>query len=191
MHQRLPWNLIGAIALTFCLTACGSQKRKERLAELQRVQSAVHEMSVVVTVGANQAEFSRRLTDVLLKIGDIQQSELQVTTRFPKNERQNVEDTYRHLVRALDAYDQSKDFFGDVHKEQLDPFDGDYMFGRKRYDALQASYPGLQELEVAVNYPEELGGTKYWKGDMLQALWKYAGNEEQQAKRLVEQLGQK
>jgi hypothetical protein len=148
-------------------------------------------MSVVVTVGANQTEFSRRLTDVLLKIGDIQQSEQQFTAKFPKNERQTVEDTYRHLLRALDAYNQSKDFFGDVHKEQLDPFDGDYMFGQKRYDALQGTFPGLQKLEVAINYSEDLGGTEYWKGDMLQALWKYAGNEEQRAKGLMSQLVQK
>jgi len=92
------------------LISCGTQKRNEGLAELQRVQSTVHEMSVVVTVGANQPEFSRRLTDVLLKIGDIQQSEQQCAAKFPKNEHQAVEDTYRHLVRALDAYNQSKDF---------------------------------------------------------------------------------
>src|SRR5260370_9707766 len=191
MHQKLPWDLIGLLALTFSLIACGTEKRNEGLAELQRVQSAVHEMSVVVTVGANQPEFSRRLTDVLLKVGDIQQSEQQCTAKFRKNERQNVEDIYLHLVHAIDAYNQSKDFFGDVHKEQLDPFDGDYLFGQKRYDALQESFPGLQKLEVAVNYPEDLGGTKYWKGDMLQALWKYAGNKEQETRGLIGRLHQK
>jgi hypothetical protein len=191
MYQRSPWNLSGFLALAFCLIACGSQKRRDGpadLAELQRVQSAVHEMSIVVTVGANQAEFSRRLTDVLLKIGDIQQSEQQVSAKFPSNERQTVEQTYRHFIHALDAYSQSKDFFGDVHKEQLDPFDGDYLFGQKRYDALREAFPGLQGLDAAVNYSEDLGGTKYWRGDMLHALWMYAGNEEQQAKTLIGQL---
>jgi hypothetical protein len=130
MHQRLPRSVICLFALTLSLISCGTQKRNDGLAELQRVQSTVHEMSVVVTVGANQPEFSRRLTDVLLKTGDIQQSEQQCAAKFPKNERQAVEDAYRHLVCALDVHNQSKDFFGDVHKEQLDAFDGDYMFGQ-------------------------------------------------------------
>jgi hypothetical protein len=57
----LPWSVICLFALTLSLISCGTQKRNEGLAELQRVQSTVHEMSVVVTVGANQPEFSSAL----------------------------------------------------------------------------------------------------------------------------------
>ena len=177
------------VILFLCLGGCGAQKRREGVAEIQRVEAAVHEMSVVVGVGANQAEFTRRLTDVLLKIGDLQESAKLAASKFPTGDQQAVAQVYEHLKLALASYNESKDFFGDRHKEQLDPWDGDFTFGQTRYDALEAQFPGIQKsyMELSVG---DIQGT-FWKGHMLQALWKYAGNEDQRAKALIDQLNQK
>jgi hypothetical protein len=189
IRQRPLEGLVYFVPLILCLVGCGAQKRREGAAEIQRVQAAVHEMSVVVGVGANQAEFTRRLTDVLLKIGDLQESGKLASSRFPKGDQQPVAEAYQHLSLALASYNESKDFFGDRHKEQLDPWDGDFTFGQTRYDALEAHFPGIQKLYVELSAGDIQGN--YWKGHMLQALWKYAGDEDQRAKTLIDQLNQK
>jgi hypothetical protein len=189
MKRQLLKEFVYVVPLILCLDGCGAQKRKEGVAEIQKVQAAVHEMSVVVGVGANQAEFTRRLTDVLLKIGDLQESGKLAASKFPKVDQQAVSEVYQHLSLALASYNESKDFFGDRHKEELDPWDGDFTFGQKKYDALEARFPGIQQsyMELSVGDIQR----SYWKGNMLQALWKYAGDEDQKAKTLIDQLVQK
>jgi hypothetical protein len=184
LFNRLFCGVI--IIMTLC--GCGGQKRKEGFAAIQRVQAAVHEMSVVVTVGVNQAEFTHRLTDALLKVGDIQEDEKIAVSKFPERDRQPAGQVYRHLRVALASYNESKNFFGDDHKGKLDPWDGDFRFTQAEYDTLGEQFPGIQELFVQTR------GTdiqEYWKGDMLQALWKYAATEDQKARSLVDQLNRK
>jgi hypothetical protein len=189
MQRQLLKEFVYVVPIILCLGGCGGQKRKEGVAEIQKVQVAVHEMSVVVGVGANQAEFTRRLTDVLLKIGDLQESGKLAASKFPKSDQQAVAEVYQHLSLALASYNESKDFFGDHHKEQLDPWDGDFTFGQNKYDALEARFPGIQKSYIELSVGDFKGN--YWKGNMLQALWKYAGDEEQTAKTLIDQLNQK
>lgn len=189
IKRQLLKGLFYVAPLILCLGGCGVQKRKEGVVEIQRVHAAAHEMSVVVGVGVNQAEFTRRLTDVLLKIGDLQESGKLAASKFPKGDQQAVSEAYQHLSLALASYNESKDFFGDQHKEQLDPWDGDFTFGQAKYDALEAKFPGIQKLYVELSVGDIQGN--YWKGHMLQALWKYAGDEDQRAKTLIDQLNQK
>jgi hypothetical protein len=176
------------------LCGCGSQKRKEGIAELQKLQSAVHDLEIVVSAGTSQIEFSRRLTDSLLKIGDLPQSQNQILDNFSRNEQPTVVEFYDHLSQAVEAYKDSKEFFGDTHKEQLDPFDGDNIFDEKKSEFLQKKFPSLGALPIAVDYSNvpggELGGKKYWKGDMLQALWRVASDEDSKAKSLMDRLAQ-
>jgi len=170
------------------LAGCGSKKHHESVAELQRVQSAVHEMDIVVAAGTNQMEFSRRLTDTLLKIGDLQQGRDQTLSSFSKSEQSTVAEVYQHLSQALEAYKDSKDFFGDTHKEDLDPLEGRNLFEEPVYEGLQNQFPSLGQIPPAL---EHSGNKEYWKGDMLQALWKVAGEEDTKAKQLIDQLNQK
>ena len=189
IKRQLLQGLFYVVPLILCLGGCGAQKRKEGVAEIQRVQAAEHEMSVVVGVGANQAEFTRRLTDVLLKVGDLQESRKLAASKFPKGDQQAVEEAYQHLSLALLSYNESKDFFGDSHKGQLDPWDGDFTFEQTKYDTLETQFPGIQKLYVELGAGDIQG--YFWKGHMLQALWKYAGDEDQRAKTLIDQLNQK
>ena len=189
MRRHLLKEFVYVVLLILCLDGCGAQKRKDGLAEIQKVQSAVHEMSVVVGVGASEAEFTRRLTDVLLKIGDLQESSKIAASKFPKDDQQAVAEVYQHFSLALASYNESKGFFGDRHKEQLDPWDGDFTFGQNQYLALETQFPGVQKSYMELSEGDIQG--YYWKGHMLQALWKYAGAEDQRAKGLIDQLNQK
>jgi hypothetical protein len=175
------------LSLAVTLMGCGSQKRQEGLTELQRIQSAMHDIDIVVAAGTNEVEFSRRLTDSLVKIGDLQQSEKKALNGFAKSEQPAVAQVYRHLLQASEAYKQSKDFFGDTHQQDLDPFDRGNTFVQERYDELQHAFPNLEPIPVAIDY----GHKEYWKGDMLQALWKVAFEEDVKAKELVDQLSHK
>ena len=170
------------------LAGCGSKKHEESVAELQRVQSAVHEMDIVVTAGTNRMEFSRRLTDSLLKIGDLQRGRDKAVSSFSKDEQSTVAEVYQHLSQALEAYKDSKSFFGDTHKEDLDPLEGDNLFEEPIHEALQNQFPSLEQIPPAL---EHSGNKEYWKGDMLQALWKVAGEEDTMAKQLINQLNHK
>jgi len=189
MRLHLLKECVYVALIILCLGGCGAQKRKDGLAEIQKVQSAVHEMSVVVSVGASEAEFTRRLTDVLLKIGDLQESSKFAANKFPKADQQAIAAVYQHLRLSLASYNESKDLFGDRHKEQLDPWDGDFTFGRNKYDTLEAQFPGIQKSYMELSEGDIRG--YYWKGHMLQALWKYAGDEDRDAKALIDQLNQK
>jgi hypothetical protein len=66
------------------------------------------------------------------------------------------------------------------------------MFDEKRFESLQERFPSLGPLPVAVDYSDvaggKFGGKKYWKGDMLQALWQVASYEDSQATLLMERL---
>lgn len=192
--MRNSVRAIATVILISAVTGCGSAKRGDGTAELQRVLTSVHDLNIVVTTGTNQIDFSRRLTDALLKIGDMQQSESKVMGDFPKSDQAIVSEIYQHFGQAVEAYKQSQGFFGDMHKERLDPFDGDDLFGERKYEALYKQFPNLDEVPLAIDYSNvaggEYGGKEYWKGDMLQALWKEAAQEEAAAKQLIDQLNQ-
>jgi hypothetical protein len=133
-------STIAAVILMASVAGCGSAKRRDGVAELQRVLTSVHDLNIVVSTGTSRIEFSRRLTDALLKIGDLQQSENRVLSDFPKADQATVSESYQHLGRAIEAYRQSQSFFGDMHKEEvaagaLNPFDGDNTLGERQYEA--------------------------------------------------------
>jgi uncharacterized OsmC-like protein len=61
------------LLLVIGLGGCTSSKkiaRAEGLATLQHMRSAVQDMDIVVSAGATKDEYSKRLTDALLKFGD-------------------------------------------------------------------------------------------------------------------------
>jgi hypothetical protein len=179
---------LGILPVLLLFAGCGSEKHQLGVAELQRVQASIHEMDIVVAAGTSQIEFSRRLTDSLLKVGDLQQDRDKTLNSFSKSEQSTVMDIYQHLSQALEAYKESKDFFGDTHKEDLDPLQGHNLFQEPAYEALQNQFPSLEQIPPALEYS---GNKEYWKGDMLQALWKVAGQEDITAKQLIDQLNHK
>jgi hypothetical protein len=182
-------ELFGTIALVILLAGCGTAKRKEGIAELQRIHTAANEIKIVVTAGVNQQEFSRRLTDTLLKIGDLQQIQSQMLTKFPENDRERVSEAFRHLDQALQAYKRAKEFFGDDHEDGPDRYAEHNTFGQREYDSLKQQFPNLAMPKPAITYThEERPRSDYWRGDMLQALWKAAADESESAKRLIDRL---
>lgn len=172
------------------LSGCGFNRRQQGVAELRRVGSAVGDMRIVVSAGVNQQEFSRRLTDSSIKIGDLQQSMNRAFALFPEKDKPTVAEAYQHMAKAMDAYTKSKEFFGDTHTEDLDPFRDHNMFGGSRYESLRREFPNLEELKEGLR--QSISGEEvfYWRGDMLEALWKVAAEEDERAKALIDQLAQ-
>jgi len=181
---RVQSDLIGklarlvsaALTCMVTLSGCGSRKHNEGIAELRRVESAIREMRIVVSAGTNQQEFSRRLTDSLIKIGDLQQSLIRTTGMFPEKDKPTVAEAYQHLAKATDAYTKSKDFLG-----------GELTEESYRYESLRKEFPNLAEIKEVVRFQGEV---YYSRADMVQGLWKVAAEEIDRAKALIDQLAQ-
>jgi hypothetical protein len=180
------------IALLAFMGCKGGEERRQAVGEMRSIQTAIHGLDILASAGINQIEYSQRLGDVLLKVGDLEPKASAALMAFRREDQATVAEIYRHLGLALEAYKQAKDFFGDNHVGQLDPFGGDNLFGEQRYEALRNRLPNLDELHVAIDYSNigdgRLGGKHYWKGDMLEALWKLASQEDTAAAALIDKI---
>jgi len=157
------------------LSGCGSSKKREAsIAEMKRVQSAFGDLQIAVDAGVSQQEFSQRVNDMLVKIGDFRNSENLALLGLPK-EQNKVQDIYAHFSRAAEAYKLSKEFFGD----RWDPV------GEEATD-----FPSEEEREtVKTAFPDvfpSYGVTS--RRDTLRDLWKLASDETRSAKTLMDQL---
>ena len=183
------------LMLIATVSACTSSKRKEEeVAALRNSYAPVQDMEIVVSGGVNLYQYSERLTDALLKFKNSEDGCKQAAAKFEdQNQKALAAGVCQHLGTAMDAYISAKEFFGDTHKTDLDPFTDENMFGEKTYEDLRNRFPGLEEIQVGIDYsstPSLQLGKFYWRGDMLQALWRLANRERQTAKSQMDQLSQ-
>ncbi len=68
--SKLKVAFLTALITVIIVAGCGSAKRREGIEELERVQDAVHGLRILVSAGVTKTEYSQRLEDVLLKVGD-------------------------------------------------------------------------------------------------------------------------
>src|SRR5580704_14070655 len=91
--MKTATNVAIGLMLTLAVgfVACNSSEkaaRVEGLAQLKRMDSAVQDMNVVVSVGATKDQYSQRLTDALLKFGEQEKDCKQVTAKFRAEDQQ-------------------------------------------------------------------------------------------------------
>jgi hypothetical protein len=184
-----PKTLILSIVGLVIAGCGGSQQRKEGLAELQRLQSAVHKLNIVVSAGVTKQEYSQRLADALLEAGDLDQSAKQTIAKFPKSDQPTAGQTLTHLGEGLEAYKAAKEFLGDKYLDEITVT----TLTQHDYELIKTEFPGLDELQpdsfTAQHYPDS--PPEYRRRDMVQALWKFASSEDSEAKQLIDQLRQK
>src|SRR5712692_9013824 len=151
------------IAVT--LAGCGSSQKAASVAEMKRVQAAFGDLQIALDAGVSKQEFSQRLNDTLIKIGNLQNSEKLAENGLPKDK---VAQVYIHFHRAAEAYKMSKEFFGDDLTASWEP------------DEVRAKFPELAE---------SLGSHKILsRSAILQGLWKFAGERTRAASNLIDQL---
>lgn len=198
MRYRLARIPAVVVVLALALvSACSKKEDPEGLVGLHKKYSAVQDMRVVVSGGVNLFQYSQRLTDSLLKFKNSEDTCKQSAAKFSAPGKQALAaEVCRHLDVAVSAYISAKDFFGDTHETDLDPFTDENMFGESTYEGLQSRFPGLEEVRVAMDYSGSDNptvsrlGKFYWRSDMLQALWRLADRECQTAKSQIDQLSQ-
>ncbi|HKZ02321.1 MAG TPA: hypothetical protein VJ180_08785, partial [Pyrinomonadaceae bacterium] len=86
--------------------------QQQGISELRRIHDSVDELRVIAEGGISGEEFSRRFTDSLLKVGDLDTSKQRTVARFPEAARASAAVVYTHFQNAFDAYRESKRFFG-------------------------------------------------------------------------------
>lgn len=100
------------------------------------------------------------------------------------------------FARSIAAYKKAKDYFGDSF-EGFGCEEGCSFFRESDYDAVKQEFPSLAHLDFGREFTwyKDSGGNvvnhSYRRSDVLQALWKVAGVEDDQTKQLIDQLSQK
>jgi hypothetical protein len=178
------------LLLVIGFVGCTSSKtmaRNEGVAQLQQMRSAVQDMNIVVSVGVTKDEYSKRLTDALLKFGDAAETCRQAIAKFPEGEQQSTAaGLCQHLSKAMDAYIYAKDFIGPTHDPDFPDVLSDELT-EKEYSKAKERFPSLEELPLAETNPA--GYKFYYRRQMVQALWRVAGQESQAAGSVIEKLG--
>lgn len=176
--------VIGLVGCSFSKNAT----RVEGMAELQRMSSAVQDLHIVVSAGVTKDEYSKRLTDALLKFGDRDGGCRLAVAKFPDGGQQSTAtEVCQHLSMAMDAYTLAKDYIG----PKPDPIDPDYLLytlTEKEYADAKQQFPSLEELPVAET--NENGYKFYHRSEMVQGLWKVAVQESEVAKTGMDKLAQ-
>src|SRR5579872_3356900 len=80
-----------------------TQKRQASIAEMQGVQAAFGDLQIAIDAGVLREEFSQRLNDALVKIGDLKRSEDLAGSGFPTAE-DKVAEIYGHFNNAAKVY---------------------------------------------------------------------------------------
>jgi hypothetical protein len=174
------------LLLVLGLMGCTSSKRTEAMTELQQMQSAVQDMNIVVSAGATKDEYSKRLTDALLKFGDRSQGCKQTAAKFPKEEQQSTaSDVCQHLDNAMDAYTNAKEYMGLQHDPDFPDVVSDEL-SEKEYTKTRAQFQNLEELPIAET--NQGGYNFYARSAMVQALWKVGAQESEAARSSIDKL---
>jgi hypothetical protein len=186
-------NISGIILLVIVIAGCTStQKRVDLIAPLRALYAPVHDMKIVVSAGVTLDEYSSRVTDALLKFRNSEDGCNQIAVKLSDpNQKAQAAEVCQHLTTAMDAYVAAKDYFGDTHKTDLDPFEEgkNNFIDNSAYLDLRARFPGLEEVPPS-NENNPVPNRIYWRGDVLQALWKLANQESQTAKEMIDRLAQ-
>lgn len=157
------------------------------MARLQQMRSAVQDMNIVVSAGVTKDEYSKRLTDALLKFGDRDGRCKQAVDKFPEGEQQSkAAEVCQHLSNVMDAYVYAKDYIGPTHDPDFPDVLSDELT-EKEYSGAKERFPSLQELPLAETNPA--GYKFYYRREMVRALWKVADQESETAKSVIEKLG--
>jgi hypothetical protein len=176
-------KILALVFIVFLLPGCtGSQKRKEGIDELKRIQVSIHDLHILVAAGLTKQEYSQRFEDVLLKVGDLDSSVNSTLPKFRKNDQATVKDVYIHFVQSIEAYRNARDYFGKSFKGS-ECEEGCSFFPQAEYDAVKTQFPTLADLSA----PGQFG---YYRPEMLQALWKLAGEEDTATVGLIQKLEQ-
>jgi hypothetical protein len=183
--ERIAAVLFGALLLAvFLLPGCGgAQKRKEGIAELERIQTSIQGLQILITAGVTKSEYSQRLGDVLLKVGDLDSSMKVTIPKFRKKDQPVVTEAYAHLSQSLQAFIKARDFYPRICDEYNNIGCSDH-FRQTEYDAVKTQFPTLPD------FPQPTSQFGYYRSEMLQALWKLAGEENAAAAGLIQKLEQ-
>jgi hypothetical protein len=169
----------------FGLASSKKKASSEGMAELQRMSSAVQDIDLAVSASVGKEEYSRRLGDALVKMGNPEGCAKQAIAEIPKPAQKALAtEACNHLSRAMDAYIYAKQYFGPRY-DPIMPDSPDYTLSEQEFSEAKARFPNLEEpvIETSQN-----GYKFYSRSAMLQSLWKVAGQESQTAKQAAEKL---
>jgi uncharacterized caspase-like protein len=173
-------RVIGVLVFV-AFVGCGPSKpsQKASIAEMKRIQDAFSGLQLAVNADMSKQEFSERTEGTLVKIGDLEHSELLAESGLP-TEKNQVAEIYVHFHRVAMVYSMSAAFIGpDL---ETDTFSGVGMLSDSEHKTIE---------EVQYMFPD-LAKSGYFafhsRSEAVQGLWKLAGNTAEAAGGLIDQL---
>jgi hypothetical protein len=176
MSKRL--TAIGVLFVVVAFVGCGPSKpsQKASIAEMKRVQAAFSALQIAVNADMSKQEFSQRTEDTLIKIGDLQHSEVLAESGFPKAKNQ-VAEIYVRFNYMAQIYSVSAPFVGpDLETDTT------YGVGMLN-DSEQETIKGMQS-----RFPDFAKLTFHTRSEAMQGLWKLAGDTAEATGGLIDQL---
>ena len=138
----------------------------------RQYEAALRELSISTTIGATEPEFRKRLTDCTVRVDALRGKFAETARRVPAKDRDAFSEVAEHLDRSLGAYTASLTYWK--------PPEGYYYYGTEDdYRKLTTALPGFRVTPTYNEYARKIGSREdfYDKGEILQALWDYAGKE--------------
>lgn len=156
------------------------------MAALRRSYSPLQDMGYIVSTGVIADGYSARVTDKMLQFNHSEDGLKQAIAKMRRPDQKAIaEQAQQHMDHAIEAYVAAKDYFGDTHTTDPDPFEPHNLAAGQAYRQLHARFPNLEDIEP-------LGGfDMYWRGDVLQALWRSATEDSEAAASEINQLQSK
>ena len=146
------------VIVAFFLAGCS--RTDPTLPELSRMQKEIHGLTMLAETGMTEQEYSQRLGDMLLRVGDWQNID-------PRSDVNIVQ----HIVTAIEAYKEAKNYFGPylstIEEKELVELEVFRRFPR---------LPGLME-------PYEPG--TYFRSGVVRGLWTIGAEEEALGAKLI------
>jgi hypothetical protein len=189
-------KLLLAFAAILLVAGCGSSRQRlEGILQLEKLQTDVHGLQILVSAGVTKQEYSQRFEDTLLKLGDLGQREALALPKFPQKEQPTVKAIYEHLSKSIAAYKTARNYFGEKFDNHFCE-EGCSFFREDEFEQVKQEFPSLAHLDFGPEntwYRDGNGNVvnhSYRRSDMLHALWSMAAAEDNQASQLTAQLTQ-
>jgi len=169
------------VLVVVALVGCGpSNKQEASLNEIRTVQAAFGDLQKAVNASMSKQDFSEKTESTLVKIGDLQRSEMLAESGFPAEKKNQVAEIYVQFAHTAQLYSVSQPFVGpDVMTDSVYGVDMLNNSEQETIRNLPLLYPELVKSE-GINFRT--------RSEALQGLWKLAGASIQASDNLIHKL---
>jgi hypothetical protein len=174
--------LIAALTFSGCNPSKKTEARKKQdasIAEMKRIQAAFGDLQMAINADMTKQEFSQRTEATLVKIGELEHSEVLAESGF-LTAKDQVAEIYVHFNHVAQLYSISAQFIGpDL---QTDSVYGVGMLSVSEHETINGLQYMFPDLAASGNF------AFHSRSEAAKGLWKLAGDTAEVTGGLIDQL---